>query len=33
MLGDADRQQSSRLWLGLRPPAARPIQTWDITPT
>ena len=30
MLGDADRQQSSRLWLGLRPPAARPIQTWDI---
>ena len=30
MLGDADRQQSSRLWLGLRPAAARPIQTWDI---
>ncbi|HKB53222.1 MAG TPA: ParA family protein [Ramlibacter sp.] len=30
MLGDADRQQSSRLWLGLRPPAARPISTWDI---
>lgn len=30
MLGDADRQQSSRLWLGLRPPVARPIQTWDI---
>lgn len=30
MLGDADRQQSSRLWLGLRPPGARPIQTWDI---
>ncbi len=30
MLGDADRQQSSRLWLGLRPLAARPIQTWDI---
>lgn len=30
MLGDADRQQSSRLWLGLRAPAARPIQTWDI---
>ena len=28
--GDADRQQSSRLWLGLRPPAARPIATWDI---
>jgi chromosome partitioning protein len=32
MLGDADRQQSSRLWLGLRPAAARPIQAWDIGP-
>jgi chromosome partitioning protein len=32
ILGDADRQQSSRLWLGLRPPAARPIGTWDISP-
>jgi chromosome partitioning protein len=32
MLGDADRQQSSRLWLSLRPTAARPIQTWDIGP-
>ena len=31
MLGDADRQQSSLLWLGLRPPAARPISTWDIS--
>jgi len=30
MLGDADRQQSSRLWLGLRPPTARPIATWDV---
>jgi chromosome partitioning protein len=30
MLGDADRQQSSRLWLGLRPAAARPIQTWEL---
>jgi chromosome partitioning protein len=30
MLGDADRQQSSRLWLGLRPEAARPITSWDI---
>ncbi len=30
MLGDADRQQSSRLWLGLRPATARAIQTWDI---
>lgn len=31
MLGDADRQQSSRLWLGLRPETARPISTWDIS--
>jgi len=31
MLGDADRQQSSHLWLGLRPPAARPIGTWEIS--
>jgi chromosome partitioning protein len=31
MLGDADRQQSSKLWLGLRPPAARPIQSWDVS--
>lgn len=30
MLGDADRQQSSRLWLGLRPPAARPITCWEM---
>ena len=30
MLGDADRQQSSRLWLNLRPSAARAIQGWDI---
>jgi chromosome partitioning protein len=29
MLGDVDRQQSSRLWLGLRPPGARPIATWN----
>jgi chromosome partitioning protein len=29
MLGDVDRQQSSRLWLGLRPVAARPIATWE----
>ncbi len=29
VLGDVDRQQSARLWLGLRPPAARPIGTWD----
>ena len=31
MLGDVDRQQSSRLWLGLRPEVARPIGTWDVT--
>jgi chromosome partitioning protein len=30
LLGDIDKQQSSRLWLGLRPPAAKPIQTWDV---
>jgi chromosome partitioning protein len=30
MLGDADRQQSSRLWLGLRPAAARAITGWDV---
>jgi chromosome partitioning protein len=30
MLGDADRQQSSRLWLGLRPPNARSISTWEL---
>jgi chromosome partitioning protein len=32
MLGDADPQQSSRLWLGLRPPAARPIASWEVGP-
>ena len=30
MLGDADRQQSSRLWLRLRPPAARAIRSWEV---
>jgi chromosome partitioning protein len=30
MLGDADRQQSSRLWLRLRPPDARPIASWEV---
>jgi chromosome partitioning protein len=29
MLGDADRQQSSGLWLGLRPASARPISAWE----
>ncbi|MBP7421032.1 MAG: ParA family protein [Burkholderiaceae bacterium] len=31
MLGDVDRQQSSRLWLGLRPAEARPITNWDVS--
>ena len=31
MLGDVDRQQSSALWLKLRPEAARPINTWNIS--
>lgn len=31
MLGDVDRQQSSGLWLKLRPEAARPISTWEIS--
>lgn len=30
MLGDVDRQQSSRLWLGLRPPAAAAIAGWEL---
>jgi chromosome partitioning protein len=30
LLGDADPQQSSRLWLGLRPPAERPIAAWEV---
>lgn len=30
MLGDVDRQQSSRLWLRLRPDNLPRIQTWDI---
>ena len=29
MLGDADRQQSSKLWLGLRPVSARSIRSWE----
>jgi chromosome partitioning protein len=32
MLGDADRQQSSALWLQLRPPAARAITSWEVSP-
>ena len=30
MLGDIDRQQSSREWLGIRPFAAATIDTWEI---
>jgi chromosome partitioning protein len=30
MLGDVDRQQSSRQWLALRPVAAAPIKPWDL---
>lgn len=30
MLGDVDRQQSARLWLDLRPEAARPIARWEV---
>ncbi len=30
MLGDADRQQSSKLWLSLRPDTARPIASWEV---
>jgi len=29
MLGDVDRQQSARTWLGLRPAALPAIGTWD----
>jgi chromosome partitioning protein len=29
MLGDVDKQQSSRTWLGLRPAGVPTIQSWD----
>ena len=32
MLGDVDRQQSARQWLGLRPAALPEIMTWDVAP-
>jgi chromosome partitioning protein len=32
MLGDIDRQQSSREWLRLRPPSLPHIATWNIEP-
>lgn len=31
MLGDVDRQQSSRAWLSLRPAELPAIRTWDIS--
>jgi chromosome partitioning protein len=31
MLGDVDRQQSARQWLGIRPAGAAPISTWEIS--
>lgn len=30
MLGDADRQLSSKLWLSLRPDSARSITSWEV---
>ncbi|MDP9107525.1 MAG: ParA family protein [Pseudomonadota bacterium] len=30
LLGDADPQQSSLSWLALRPPALRPIRSWQV---
>jgi len=30
MLGDVDKQQSARLWLGLRPAQARPVGSWEM---
>jgi len=31
MLGDVDRQQSSKTWLGLRPAGLPKIATWDVS--
>ena len=31
MLGDVDRQQSSKAWLGLSPQSVAPIRTWDLS--
>jgi chromosome partitioning protein len=30
MLGDVDRQQSARTWLGLRPAGLAPITAWEV---
>jgi len=32
MLGDVDKQQSSRQWLALRPPQLPVIRGWDVAP-
>lgn len=32
MLGDVDKQQSTRQWLALRPPQLPPIRGWDVAP-
>jgi chromosome partitioning protein len=32
MLGDVDKQQSARQWLGLRPPQLLPIRGWAVQP-
>ena len=32
MLGDIDRQQSARHWLGMRSPLLAPISTWELEP-
>ena len=31
MLGDVDRQQSARIWLGLRPPTLPEISPWEVS--
>ncbi len=31
MLGDVDRQQSARTWLGLRPASVAPISAWEVS--
>jgi chromosome partitioning protein len=31
MLGDVDRQQSSRQWLAMRPPQLPPIRGWEVS--
>ncbi len=31
MLGDVDRQQSARTWLGLRPAGLAPIAAWEVS--